>query len=111
MWYSLLLLTHFNHTENNTACYVVQFIIVLIIQLTHVMWYSLLLSHFNHTGNNTACYVVTVYYLLLTLIIQETTQHVMWYSLLLETTHVMWYFNHTGNNTACYVVQFIIDSL
>ena len=26
MWYSLLL-THFNHTGNNTACYVVQFII------------------------------------------------------------------------------------
>ena len=25
MWYSLLL-THFNHTGNNTACYVVQFI-------------------------------------------------------------------------------------
>ena len=61
MWYSLLL-TLFNHTGNNTACYVAQFIIELtsIIQKTtqHVMWYSLLLTHFNHTGNNTACYVV-----------------------------------------------------
>ena len=41
MWYSLLL-THFNHTENNTACYVVQFIIV------------------NHTGRHALC--GTVYY-------------------------------------------------
>ena len=63
MWYSLLL-THFNHTGNNTACYVVQFIIDSLIfnhnqeTTQHVMWYSLLLTHFNHTGNNTACYVV-----------------------------------------------------